>query len=69
MFDIAKNAATNPETKPKHAQIWVRIMAYLSQVMNSVAESYDEAEAMEYLENLERMIHEAKGDSEQSQTA
>jgi len=69
MFDIAKNAATNPETKPKQAQIWVRIMAYLSQVINSIAESYDEAKALEYFENLERMIHEAKGDSEESQAA
>ena len=67
MFDIAKKAATDPQTKPKQAQIWVRIMGYLGQVMNSISETFDEAKALEYLENLERMIHEAKGDSQKSQ--
>jgi len=68
MFDIAKKAASDPQTKPKQAQIWVRIMGYLGQVMNSISESFDEAKALEYFENLEHMIREAKGDSEQSQT-
>ncbi len=69
MFDIAKKAASDPQTKPKQAQIWVRIMGYLGQVMNSISESFDEAKALEYFENLERMIREAKRSSDQSQTA
>ena len=66
MFDLARKAASDPQTKPKQAQIWVRIMGYLGQVMNSISESFDEAKALEYFENLERMIREAKGDADQS---
>jgi len=67
MLEVAKSAAENPQTKPKQAQIWVRIMAYLSQVINSIAESFDEARAIEYLKNLERMVNEAKGDSDEGE--
>ena len=69
MFDIAKKAATDPQTKPKQTQIWVRIMGYLGQVMNSISESFDEAKALEYFENLERMVREAEGTQTESGTA
>lgn len=67
MFDIAKSAveaAKGDKTKAKQVQIWIRVMGYLGQVMNSLADSFDEAKAMEYFENLERMIHEAEKTSE-----
>jgi len=69
MFDIAKNAveaAERDKSKAKQVQVWIRVMGYLGQVMNSLADSFDEAKAMEYFENLERMIREAKGNSEES---
>lgn len=34
--------------------------------MNSLAKSFDEAKALRYLQNLERMIRESKKDSERS---
>jgi len=40
-------------------QNWARIAAYISQVINSISKTYDEAEALEELEKLEKMIAEA----------
>ena len=59
MFDMAKAYATNKETKDKPRQIWVRIMAYTGQVMNSISKSFDEAQVTKDLERLEKLIDEA----------
>ena len=66
MFHIAKEAAKAQSITVEEAQNWMRIMAYLSQVMNSLSKSFDEAKAMEYLENLERMMRESKEHNETS---
>jgi len=63
LFKIAEASTKAESTTAEEAQNWMRIMGYLSQVMNSLAKSFDEAKAMEYLENLERMVSEAKGSS------
>jgi len=68
MFNIAKGAAEKAEDA-KEKQRWVRVVGYLGQVMNSIAGTFDEAKALEYLENLERMIHESKRDSEKGKRA
>lgn len=39
MFDMAKAYATNENTKDKQRQVWVRIMAYIGQVMNSLSKT------------------------------
>ncbi|MCX8178183.1 MAG: hypothetical protein N3F10_07845, partial [Candidatus Bathyarchaeota archaeon] len=64
MFQIAKQAARSSGITVEEAQNWMRVMGYLSQVMNSLSKSFDEAKAMEYLENLERMMRESKEHSE-----
>lgn len=72
MFDIAKSAveaAKRDKTKAKQVQIWIRVMGYLGQVMNSLADSFDEAKALEYFENLERMIREAEESAEKGKKA
>ncbi|MGC9095530.1 MAG: hypothetical protein ACP5IM_08020 [Candidatus Bathyarchaeia archaeon] len=67
MFKIAKDAAEAARAsgaKPREVQNWMRIMGYLSQVMNSLSKSFDEAKALEYLKNMERMMRESEGNSE-----
>jgi len=59
MFDMAKAYAINKETKGKQRQIWMRIMAYIGQVMNSISKSFDEAQVTKDLERLEKLINEA----------
>ena len=59
MFDMAKTYATHENTKDKQRQIWIRIMAYIGQVINSLSKSFDEAAVTKDLEKLESMIREA----------
>ena len=53
---------------PKQRQIWIRIMAYTGQVMNSISKSFDEAQITTDLQKLEKMINEAMA-TEQSGAA
>jgi len=71
MFDMAKAYATNENTKDKQRQVWVRIMAYIGQVMNSLSKTFDEATVTRDLEELEKMINEAmaKGKGKGTQAA
>jgi len=64
MFNMAKGYATHQDTKDKQRQIWIRIMAYIGQVMNSISKSFDEAAVTRDLEKLESMIHEAMAKEE-----
>ena len=61
VFNMAKAYAQSKgeDVKPKQRQIWIRIMAYTGQVMNSISKSFDEAEVTKVLEKLEKMIGEA----------
>ena len=47
------------EVTPKQRQIWIRVMAYTGQVMNSLTKSFDESQVTKDLERLEKMINEA----------
>jgi len=67
MFALAKEAVKAENITVKEAQNWMRIIGYLSQVMNSLSKSFDEAKALQYLKNLERMMRESKKHSEESQ--
>ncbi|MGQ9507682.1 MAG: hypothetical protein ACUVTB_07525 [Candidatus Bathycorpusculaceae bacterium] len=49
-------------------QNWARIAAYISQVINSISKTYDEATALEELERLEKMIEEATKEDEKAPT-
>jgi ArsR family metal-binding transcriptional regulator len=61
VFNMAKTYAKSkdPKVTPKQRQIWIRIMAYAGQVMNSITKSFDEAQITKDLANLEKMINEA----------
>jgi len=61
MFNMAKGYAqsNDPKVTPKQRQIWMRIMAYIGQVMNSISKSFDEAQVTKDLERLEKLINEA----------
>jgi len=59
MFDMAKGFASGKDSTPKQRQTWMRIMAYIGQVINSISKSFDEAQITQDLEKLERMINEA----------
>lgn len=69
MFELAKQMACAEGVKEKQAQHWIRIMGYIGQVINSLAKSFDEAKALDYLEKLEKMVRETEGNPEKSGTA
>jgi uncharacterized membrane protein YccC len=54
-----KDAAGKLVVSAKQKQIWVRIMTYTAQVMNSLSKSYDDAQVTSDLKRLESMINEA----------
>jgi len=56
--------ALSVETK----QNWARIAAYISQVINSISKTYDEAMVMEELEKLKKMINEMSKENEKAQS-
>jgi len=47
-------------------QNWARIAAYISQVINSISKTYDEATALEELDRLEKMIEQATKEDEKA---
>jgi len=61
-FEIADGFAKDESLKPKQRQFWMRISAYVGQVMNSVAKGFDEFKISRQLDELERMIREGSGE-------
>lgn len=57
-FEIADGFAKDETLKAKQRQFWMRIAAYIGQVMNSIAKGFDESKILKQLEKLERMIRE-----------
>ena len=58
MFDLAKKYSETAKTA-KQKQLFMRVTAYVAQVMNSLTKAFDEATVTKDLEELERMIGEA----------
>lgn len=48
----------------KQRQLWARVAAYTAQIINSIAEGFDEREIDIQLDELERLINEAKAKAE-----
>jgi len=48
----------------KQRQIWARVAAYVAQIINSIAEGFDEREVDIQLDELERLVNEAKAKTE-----
>jgi len=69
MFDLAQKCA-NVSDKPKQKELFMRVMAYIAQVMNSLTKTFDEVTITKDLEELESMIREAmaKGKDKAAQT-
>jgi len=70
MFDLAEESAKNAKT-PKQRELFMRVMGYIGQVMNSLSKAFDEAALTEDLKVLEKMIDEAitKGKDKGTQAA
>jgi len=68
LFDIAENMAKSKNVKMKQRQIWARIAAYIAQIINSVALSFDERQIDADLDELERLVNEAKAKAKTKKT-
>lgn len=72
LFDLALSLAkgevktqTDKEGKTekvtlKQRQMWARVCAYIAQIMNSIASGFDEKQIDTQLDELERLVNEAK---------
>ena len=52
----------------KERQLWARVAAYIAQVMNSIAEGFDERELDVQLVELEKLVNEAKAKAKARKT-
>jgi len=62
-----KTQTVNGETVKvtmKQRQMWARIAAYTAQIMNSIAQGFDERQIDVQLNELERLVSEAKAKAE-----
>jgi hypothetical protein len=79
LFDLAvalakgKVKTQNEEGVPvkvtlKQRQMWARVAAYIAQIMNSVASGFDERQIDVQLDELERLVNEAKAKGKTGKT-
>jgi len=54
--------------KMKQRQMWARVAAYIAQIMTTVTEKFDEREIDKELDELERLVNEARAKSKVSGT-
>ena len=59
MFDLAEKYSRSRKATALQKQLFMRVMAYIAQVMNSLTRAFDEGTVTKDLEELERMISEA----------
>jgi hypothetical protein len=52
----------------KQRQLWARVAAYIAQIMNSLAEGFDEREMDVQLDELERLVNEAREKAQNGKT-
>jgi phage terminase Nu1 subunit (DNA packaging protein) len=52
----------------KQRQMWARIAAYIAQILNSIASGFDEREIDTQLDELERLVNEAKAKAKDEKT-
>lgn len=68
LFDLAQAMAKSQNVKLKQRQIWARIAAYIAQIINSVASGFDERQINADLDELERLIDEARAKAKDGET-
>jgi len=78
IFDLAVSIAKGQVTRQrrsdgkeipvtlKQRQTWARVAAYTAQIMNTVAEGFDEREIDAQLDELERLVNEARSKAGES---
>ena len=52
----------------KQRQMWARIAAYIAQILNSIASGFDEKQIDVQLDELERLVSEAKAKAKNEKT-
>ena len=60
---MAKGQVKGKKTKEitlKQRQIWARIAAYIAQIINSICAGFDERQINKDLDELERLVNEAR---------
>jgi len=60
LFKMAKEFAQNQSLTLPARRKWVQVTAYVAQVTNSVASGFDEKEIDVQLDELEKLVNEAK---------
>jgi len=60
MFKMAKGFAQSQTLTLPARRKWVQVAAYVAQVINSIASGFDEKEIDIQLDELERLVNEAK---------
>jgi len=68
LFDLAQSMAKSNNVKLKQRQIWTRIAAYIAQIINSVASGFDERQINADLDELERLVSEARAKAKDGET-
>lgn len=68
LFEMATELAKNKELDLKDRQFWTRIAAYICQVINSVATGFDERQIDVQLDELERLVIEARAKAKAKKT-
>jgi hypothetical protein len=68
LFKIARKMAQSKKMEIVQRQMWARVAAYIAQVINSVASSFDERQIDKDLDELERLIDEAKAKAKAGRT-
>jgi hypothetical protein len=63
---VAKGQIEVDDRKPtlKQRQLWAKVAAYTAQIINSICKSFDEKAIDTQLDELERLINEAKAGKE-----
>jgi predicted ArsR family transcriptional regulator len=69
LFNMAKTLAQNNTLKITQRQNWTRVATYICQVINSVAQTFDEKQIDQDLEKLETLINEATTKNQTQTTA
>lgn len=67
-FAKGKTTINGHELALKEREKWVRVAAYTAQVINSVASGFDERQIDVQLDELERLVNEAKAKAKTKKT-
>jgi len=69
--EVKRQRESNGKEVPitlKQRQMWARVAAYTAQIMNSIAEGFDEREIDAQLDELERLVNEARSKAKAGET-